>query len=337
MMLNPLLRLNRLNRLSIARGAIAGVGDGEAYGVRYRDTGSGYAYERTGVLADFSADTFVPDEVLPLQRQMRRCILNAEGEVEYYTDPLDTMYKEGGARSSVVEVLDVYSPHSQDIAWVRINGAPDPAHIGSMIRLEDLSGTRAHYALIIGVDADVYLLSNPLLIDWGLGADEKPCPTGIIGDAKLDGSDGQLMVEVPGYYHRYIEGIDKTGPFAQLDMSRKPFPGADYMPPFYQSAMEGVITDALGIPVDGWYGEWDEKNQVWENMSYTPLGLAMVSVVGFYPRTYVYRSDVRAKCAALGKVFHQQGFYNNLSLQYLMLVEAASFQTQAKFGDGIVD
>ncbi len=336
-MLNPMLTLNRLNKLRLCKGVIAGEGDANIHGVRFSDTGSGYVYERTGSLSGYSADAPVPDAMLPINSGMKRCILGLDGEVVYYLDPDNSMFKEGSYSPTIVNVLDVYAPHNEDNATVSIDGIADPAHIGCMIRLQDGSGVRQHYALIIGAGGDTYILSNPLLIDWGLDDKGKPCTIGVIGDAKLDGSDGQFMVEVPAFYYRKRIKADKSGIWEYREVSLKPMSGATYSPPFYYSAVEGVNTDAFGIPVDGWSGKWSDKNEVWENMSYSPLGSFMMSVVGFYPLTNVYRSEVRTKCAALGDSYHQQGFFNNLAIQYLMLVEAGSFQTQARYGKGVTD
>lgn len=307
------------------------------YGMAFRDTGSGYVFRRTGALEGFSPDEIPDDEYLPLQRKVKRCILGYDGEVAYYTNALNSMFKEGSSAEIFVDVLDVYAPHSEDDATVTIDGIADSAHVGSMIMLADDDGTREWYAMIIGTDDDKYILSNPLLIDWGLDAEGDPCPIGVIGDAKLDGSEGQFMVEVPGYYYRRGFETRQDGFWEYRNICARHFEGARYIQPYYQSVTEGVGTDSEGKPIDGWTGVWDPVTGTWTNVAHTPLGPTMMSVVGYYPRTTVYRSDVRTMCANLGEPFHQYGFFEDLSWKILMLVEICDFNTQAKVAYGIAD
>ncbi len=306
------------------------------YGMRFRDNGSSYTYERTGALASVAANVQPPDDYLPVHNKMRRCILKPDGTVNYYLDADDSMWKEGSSKGEALSVVGVYAPHSEEDAWVQIDGTADAAHIGSCILLEDIAGTRKWYAIIIDVDSDKYILSNPLMISWGLNASNNPCEFAWIGDAKLDGSDGQFMVDVPSFWYKVSDEIDDAGTWRRHDISLRYFPDAKYMPGSFIGATEAVISDVSGKAVDGWTGTWDSQNKVWEDIAYAGLGEKMLSVCGFYPRTYVYRSDVRDKSAAAGASYHQYGFFNNLAVQYLMMIEYADLNTQRAMGDGVV-
>ncbi len=309
--------------------------DKNIHGVCIRDTGSGYAYERTGALAEFSADHLVPDSVLPINSGMRRCILSSSGNVVYYTDPDNSMFVQDKKDGINVDVIAVNIDVGATQGVVTVSTFADASNIGCVLMLSDDDGTREWYAMIQGVDGYDYIVANPILEDWGYGADGKVCNNGIIGNAKLDGSDGQFMVEVPAFYWRRRIVLDGEDILDYREISLKPMAGATYSPMFYHSVTEGVNTDSEGNPVDGWTGVWHPVEQAFTDISYTPLGSKFLSVCGFLPRTYVQIGEVRSRCANVGQSFHQKGFYNNLALQYLMIVEAASFQTQAKYGNGV--
>ena len=313
------------------------------YGVRFRDTGSGYAYGRTGSLEEFSAGLKITDDrYLPVHRRMRRCVLTNNGKVKHYLDPEDSMWIKNSPvkdnEASEVEVVGVDAPHNENNAIVTINGIADIKHIGCTIKLSDDPVTREWYGIIIGAEGNDYIVSNPLIIGWGTDPSDNPCTVGHIGDAKLDGSHGQVMVDTPGFWHRHMWEEDTSGMWQRHDVSLRPFGGAGYNPRRFISAFEGVQSDNTGAAVNGWHGTWDPATNTWGSIDMPSLTNALfMSVAGFYPRTSIARYEIRPRAVAVGNTYHQYGFYDNKVMQILMITEYADMNTQRSIGPGVAN
>ncbi len=320
--------LNHLNSI--------GLGSGQrrqyVYGVRFRDDTSKYVYQRTGTLSAYSVNTAVPDAHLPVQSQMRRCVLKADGTVNYYLHAANSMWKDDSIPNSPITVTDVSAPHSEAKAAVTISDENDveQTNVGKVTELSDGSATRHWYAMIVDIDTigNRYLCANPLIIGWGLDADSDPCTIAKIGNAVLNGADGQVMVEIPGFWHRHRWETGSDGIWQRHEISLHKFPGAHYFAPRYISAFEGCIA-ANDLAVDGWSGMWDTENNVWESISYAALGTKFLSAAGAYPASYIYRSDARTLSTGAGTPYHQFGYEDNLVMQILMITEFATLNMQS--------
>ena len=71
-----------------------------AYGVEWDEDDSSPTLTRLGTLANFASGSSPGNSVLPIQAQMRRCILNDSGEVQYYLNANDSTKKEDGSTAS---------------------------------------------------------------------------------------------------------------------------------------------------------------------------------------------------------------------------------------------
>jgi len=111
------------------------------YGVSWNQSTD--SYSRRGDLVDFAAAASPGDDYLPVQRLMRRCVMNDSGVVVYYLDPTDSTKKYNGASASLdgtdgqvmVEIPKFYirtsyssNVHSWDISLTPRDGFfPHPA------------------------------------------------------------------------------------------------------------------------------------------------------------------------------------------------------------------
>jgi len=68
------------------------------YGVSWDEVND--TYERTGLLKGEPTSQTLSDTLLPIQAAMRRCVLNAAGEVQYYLYPTDSTKREDGVIAS---------------------------------------------------------------------------------------------------------------------------------------------------------------------------------------------------------------------------------------------
>ena len=351
-------QLNQLNRVGIPSGSQRG----RVYGLRFRDlwkSGAdylGFEYERTGSLAGYAASAAIPENLLPVHKRMRRCVIDSDGVLQYYLDADNSMWKDGSAVAqsvanadgTVESMVDNYGLGTIVITPAEGSAAVDPAKVGCVMNIFDGASANFWYAIIIAADAELgtYTLSHPHITGWGtVGAEETAYY--MIGDAKLDGSDGQVMVEIPGFWHKHsYEPSDdddadlfKFLGWQQHDISLSPIKGGTYYPKRYVSAFEGVAGNSGGSAYNGWTGAYtvDELsgNVTWASPATASVPHQIMSVAGYYPYTYYSLDNFRSKCAATGTGYHQYDFASNFIIQLLMIIEHGTLHTQSRIGPGI--
>ena len=74
------------------------------YGVSWDESAD--TYVRTGATAGQTCGVTLADAFLPIQRRMRRCILNDDGTVNYYLSATDSTKKEDGSTAAVLDGTD---------------------------------------------------------------------------------------------------------------------------------------------------------------------------------------------------------------------------------------
>ena len=78
--------------LGLGLGAQSQAAASAPYGIRFRDlwkSGAdylGFEYERTGSLAGYAASAAIPENLLPVHKRMRRCVIDSDGVLQYYLD-----------------------------------------------------------------------------------------------------------------------------------------------------------------------------------------------------------------------------------------------------------
>jgi hypothetical protein len=149
--------------------------------------------------------------------------------------------------------------------------------------------------------------------------------------SNLDGTDGQVQVQVPKFHYAiYTDGDYKVslvslGEFSVAKTDETVVTSrvhewfmeggteADYK---YVGAFEGVLyDDSAGSYVDG------------TGASLYASGDKIASVAGFKPMTYISRNEYRT--AAADGVFHQKGYYGGEAVILLYLTEYANWNSQA--------
>jgi len=74
------------------------------YGVSWNESAD--TYVRTGATAGQTCGVTLANAFLPIQRRMRRCILNDDGTVNYYLSATDSTKKEDGSTAAVLDGTD---------------------------------------------------------------------------------------------------------------------------------------------------------------------------------------------------------------------------------------
>ena len=131
------------------------------------------------------------------------------------------------------------------------------------------------------------------------------------GAATLDGSAGQVMVEIPKFYYKHTF----SGTTHSWEISEIPLSGFAVHPAFIKNNVE----------VDFRYiGAYEAS------VSSSKLS----SASGVYPQTSTTRSTFRTYAAARGTGWRQVDYYLHSAIQLLYLIEYQDFNSQEMIGEG---
>jgi len=152
--------------------------------------------------------------------------------------------------------------------------------------------------------------------------------------ANIDGTDGNVMVEIPRFYFRQV----RDGSTLEWLISDVPLAGYQLHPAFFKNgeivdfryigAYDACVYDdsagtyLAGLNLDVNTGNIDTAND------------KLASVSGIYPMVGVTRDECRSLAANNGPGWRQQDFWLTCAVQMLYLVEFGDFNSQANLGDG---
>jgi len=284
------------------------------YGVAWDESAD--TYVRTGVLASEACGASPGDTNLPIQRNMRRCVVSDGGVVQYYLDP-DDSYNKRDEDPSVTGTDDAGTANKLSDAGVFT--AAESEYKGKYIH----NTTDDTYALITAKDSDNVLSISADIMDIG--------ETFEICTAVLDGDDGQVMVEIPKFFFRY----DKTGNVHTWEISNVQLPGFKVHPAFVKNGVEvdyRYVGAYEGSMYDDSAGAMTPSGSI--HTSLYASGDKLCSVAGQYPKTYETRAEFRAMAEERGTGWHQLDFYLVSAIELLYLVEYADFDSQTMIGNG---
>ena len=145
-----------------------------------------------------------------------------------------------------------------------------------------------------------------------LGQDSRYLDNGTV--AVLDGTAGQVMVEIPRFWYKY----SKVGTKHTWEISEVPATGYSVHPAF--------LKDGVEVPFR-YMGAYEAYNTSGK----------LSSVSGVYPTTSQTRTTFRNQAAARGLGWRQAEWYLHHALQVLALVEYGTFKLQDAIGAGRVN
>ena len=286
------------------------------YGVSWDESANTYA--RTGALTGVAVGSSPGNDLLPIQAAMRRCILNDNGIVQYYLDP-DNSYNRLGYTPSIIGTDDVGT--ASKVSDVGVFTLAAAEYVGKYVH----NTTDDTYAFITAKDSDDVLSISADIMD--ITEEFEICTAGI-----AYGGDGQVMVEIPLFYHRY----GYSGTTHTYDISLAPLDGFSVHPAFvkngevvpyrYPAAYEGSMYDASA-------GAMVPPANIPDNYTMTS-GDKLCSLSGQYPKTNETRDEFRILAAMRGDGWRQNDYDIASAWQLLYLVEYGSFQSQAMIGQG---
>ena len=152
-----------------------------------------------------------------------------------------------------------------------------------------------------------------------------------------DGTDGQVMVEIPKFYYRKYSYGDKHS----WSVSATPKPGYKLHPAFIGN--DGLVKEKIYISAfEGVAQEIATGNYYEDAADAYPVALddslyILTSVAGYKPKSYQYESEFRTMCTNRGTGWYQYRYVDHALLQLLSYIEYGTFNTQAALGLGIVN
>jgi hypothetical protein len=152
--------------------------------------------------------------------------------------------------------------------------------------------------------------------------------------AVLDGTDGNVMVEIPKFWFKHeLNGSKNTWRIRTTD-----YPGYQVHPAFVKAGVEvshryiGAYDACYLDATDSTYKSGLNLDDMTSNLDLANDKLASVS--GVYPLVGVTRAECRSLAANSGTGWHQLDFALWSAIQMLYLVEYGTFSTQSELGAG---
>jgi len=149
----------------------------------------------------------------------------------------------------------------------------------------------------------------------------------------LTGADGQVMVEIPKFYHSYT--YNATTHVHRRLISSVPLPGFTLHPAFWKNGAEvdyRYIGAYEGSMYDASLSQMVPAADITTDMYAS--GDKLCSLSGEYPKTNETRAEFRSMAAERGAGWRQLDFDLVFAIQLLYLVEYASFNSQSVIGMG---
>lgn len=285
------------------------------------------SYVRTGRLTGIAAGSSPGNAVLPIQAQMRRCVVNDAGVVQYYLDATDSTKKDNGAAADLtgaagqvmVEIPKFYfryswaaNVHTWDISlYPRAGFSLHPAFHKDGLDV-NYRYVGAYEGVLYDASQSVYTSDyNPVAahsatVDVDNGAGKGTITAGAgTPYALLQAGDVIVVTGTADNNGTYI--IDSVTPTV--------------------ITCTGVIAGADGV----------EAATIISAPAVDTANDILSSVSGKKAVTGITRASFRAIAAKRGAAWRQFDFYLASAIQLLYLTEYADFDSQAMIGNGLTD
>jgi len=301
---------------------------GNGYGLRWNATGDAY------VLGSLTNGYFQPSSSLitfPVQENMKRCVLDDAGVVEYYLED-DDSYNKYGVAPTITGTDDAGAASKVSETGAFTGDAAD--YVGHYVH----NTTDDTYSMITAKDSVDALSIQEDIMD--AAEDYEICT------AVLNGDDGQVMVEIPQFH--YIQYQSST--YRYFLVGDEPFslilPGSggtvinSTIHPFFYKGGSSTASDYryIGAYEASMYDASESAMTAVASIhsNIYAAGDKMCSVSGQYPKTAENIVEYRAMAAARGTGWHQYDHATHAALSMLYLTEYGSFYSQNKIGNGRV-
>ena len=306
-----------------------------AYGVQWDEDDSSPTLTRLGALANSASAASPGNALLPIQSQMRRCILSDAGVVQYYLCATDSTDKADCVTASVldgtdgqvmVEIPKFAYKYSYDAAlnihqwWISPTLMPGYEWHPAFYK----DGSWVDHRYIGAYEGILYDTSESKYVN---GLYLAASATYTVSFLDNGGSDDTITSDVLTHpFSKLVAGVDT------IVISGSAANDGTYA---IQSVTDTVITLATGTLSATTANDQCilQVQRDWTASSGDVLG----SVSGFGSMNYGTRGEFREVALNRGAGWRQQDYYLSSALQLLYLVEYASFYSQSMIGAGLTD
>lgn len=181
------------------------------------------------------------------------------------------------------------------------------------------------------------ILNDAGVVQYYLGATDSTKKEDMSTASNLDGTDGQVVVEIPLFWYWYFY----FGTIHSWLISLNPFPGAVRHPAFFKDGAwvaRRYIGAYEGVGWDDSVSDYIDHGNVaatgWSGSAIDLVNDKLSSVSGKNPITDETRAEFRAIALNRGVGWRQQDFYLVSAIQLLYLTEYASWNSQSMIGMG---
>lgn len=199
------------------------------------------------------------------------------------------------------------------------NSSPDVTRIAST--MDEHNGTKIHALLPVHAQLRACLLADNGTVNYYL--DPTDWSKKVDGTAsKLDGTDGQVMIEWPDFYYK----VDMNTPSAgkhQIKISTGALSGFTKVPKHYVSAYEGAMdrvnNKLSSVKNTAAQYRGGNNNAAWDAAANSLLGK---------PATEISRTNFRTYAQARGTGWNQYGYNDHKWLFWFFAIEYATLNSQ---------
>src|SRR6056297_969272 len=269
-------------------------------------------YKRLGSLAGIAKSVSAGDSALPIQSEMKRCLLENDGTVNYYLADTNSYMKQ----YTTIPFSDRIDYVNGDSIYVSGATFQTTADTGMWVHNVDSGYT----AEIIGIPSQDTLVLSDSVFTVGDSLNQY--------NAILNGDDGQVMTEIPKFYYKF----EAVGSKYRWYLSRYQLEGFTLHPAFledgqevdyvYISSYEANMYDNSASSYVGGTGGTDTDNDT------------LSSVAGIKTHADEKITEYRTIAQNRGAGWEQWDATIYGAVQLLYLVEYADFNSQSTIGNG---
>jgi hypothetical protein len=292
------------------------------YGVTWDEGQSSPVCVRTGTLKGVAASSKPDDTLIPIQANMKRCVLADDGTVAYYLCSTDSTLKADCSTPAVLDGTDGQVMVEIPLFYVRyryggkthvweISEYPLGGFVGHPAFYKD--GAWVNYRYMSAYEGVLYDTSasryaNGIYISAANGVFEE--------------DDDSITLSAPTNAFTNLEAGDK------VTVSGTTSNNGTYT--------VATVADAVITVSEALTDETDTEFVIGTQTDFTATtGDVLGSVTGKSPAVYGVRAQFRAVAANRGTGWSQQDYDLTSAIQLLYLVEYASFYSQSVIGAGI--
>lgn len=273
-------------------------------------------YTRLGSISTIATSISAGDQNLPIHSQMRRCLINNDESINYYISNNNPLMKDNN------DIITISGITTAILSYHLVNTNTDFVSTGVKTGNYVINTTTNAYAMVTNVTTTDLTLNLDIMSSGD---------TYYIGNVRYDGSDGQVMTQIPKFYYKQI--LSGTTKYWYVSLYK--LNGFELHPAFirdgkevpyrYMGSFEGSMYDASSSRMTS---QANIPNQIYAS------GDMLCSIAGQWAKTSESRNNFRLMANQRGTNWRQMDYLLLSAIQLLYLIEYANFNSQSMIGAG---